>query len=73
MCSSDLFLPSLPAAPRDVTGAGDALISGTIHGLSQGLELCAAARLGLAAAAITVESAGASAAELTAEALYARA
>ena len=32
-------LPALPARVRDVTGAGDALISGTLYGLSQGMDL----------------------------------
>ena len=65
-------LPALPAQPRDVTGAGDALISGTLLGLSRGLDLTAAARLGLAAAAITVESEYAAVPDLTAVALERR-
>jgi pseudouridine kinase len=48
--------PAFPATPRDVTGAGDALVSGTLFGLSRGQSLQEAARLGLAAAAVTVES-----------------
>ena len=47
--------PVLAANPRDVTGAGDAMISGTLLGLIEGLSLYGAARLGLGAAAITVE------------------
>ena len=66
-------MPALSATPRDVTGAGDALVSGTLFGLSQKIDLCGAARLGLAAAAIAVESTGSDAASLTPEALYARA
>ena len=66
-------MPALPATPRDVTGAGDALVSGTLYGLSGGLALEDAARLGLAAAAITVESESAAAPYLTAEALHDRA
>ena len=58
-------LPVLPAAPRDVTGAGDALIAGTIFGLIEGCDLHAAVRWGLAAAAITVESTLATAPELS--------
>jgi pseudouridine kinase len=68
-----LAMPALPAIPRDVTGAGDALVSGTLYGLSQGLDLPAAARLGLAAAAIAVESVSSAAPCLTPEALHARA
>jgi pseudouridine kinase len=67
------IMPALDATPRDVTGAGDALVSGTLFGLSQNLGLCAAARLGLAAAAITVESTSTTAPHLTPEALYGRA
>ncbi|MDR3703632.1 MAG: carbohydrate kinase family protein [Candidatus Sulfopaludibacter sp.] len=66
-------MPALPATPRDVTGAGDALVAGTLYGLSRQCDLRAAARLGLAAAAIAVESESSAAASLTLEALYARA
>jgi len=64
--------PAVAAVPRDVTGAGDALIAGTLFGLSRGLPLPEAAQLGLAAAAITVESGGTTAADLTADRLYQR-
>lgn len=66
-------IPALPATPRDVTGAGDALVAGTLYGLAQQLDLPAAARLGLAAAAIAVESSSSAAPSLTPEALHARA
>jgi len=66
-------IPALPATPRDVTGAGDGMIAGVLYGLSQGLDLFAAARLGLAAAAITVECATSTAPHLSPEALHARA
>jgi pseudouridine kinase len=65
-------LPALKATPRDVTGAGDALVSGTLFGLSQGLPLPEAARWGLAAAAITVESEFAAVPGLTRELLEER-
>ena len=65
-------LPALPAHPRDVTGAGDALIAGTLFGLTGGLPLFDAVSLGLAAAAITVESSHTVEPELTAELMYAR-
>jgi pseudouridine kinase len=58
-------LPAIKARPRDVTGAGDALVAGTLFGISQGLPLAEAARWGLAAAAITVESEFAAAPGLT--------
>jgi pseudouridine kinase len=66
-------MATLPAVPRDVTGAGDALIAGTLFGVSEGRNLFDAARLGLAAAAITVESGSTTAAELTAELVLVRA
>ena len=62
-------LPALPATPRDVTGAGDALVSGTLFGLSRGQSLQEAARLGLAAAAVTVESEFAAPPHMTSELL----
>ena len=48
-------------------------LRGTLYGLSQQRDLRAAAHLGLAAAAIAVESESSAAPSLTAEALYARA
>lgn len=67
-------LPALVADPvRDVTGAGDALIAGTLYGLLLRRDsLCEAVRLGLAAAAITVESITAVSPHLNAEVLHAR-
>jgi pseudouridine kinase len=62
-------MPALPATPRDVTGAGDALIAGTIFGLTDGLALFEAAKLGLAAAAITLEVPDSVNPQLTAERL----
>jgi pseudouridine kinase len=66
-------MPALRALPRDVTGAGDALVAGTLYGISQQCDLRTAARLGLAAAAIAVESESSAAASLTPEELHARA
>jgi len=64
--------PALEAQPRDVTGAGDALVAGTLFGLSQWNMLPDAAQFGLAAAAITVESEHTRAPELSAELLHRR-
>jgi pseudouridine kinase len=64
--------PALPAVPRDVTGAGDALVSGTLYGLSQGKPLLYAVRWGLAAAALAVESEFAAVPNLTRQLLEAR-
>jgi pseudouridine kinase len=52
----DLSIPALPAKPVDVTGAGDALVAGTLYGLLAGEPLEASVRVGLRLAARTVES-----------------
>jgi pseudouridine kinase len=65
-------IPAIPAVPRDVTGAGDALVAGTLFGLTGGRTLFDAARCGLAAAALTVESEFAASPKLSAELLEAR-
>jgi len=49
-------VPAAPASVRDVTGAGDALIAGTLFGLARGRPLRAAVALGTAAAALALES-----------------
>lgn len=54
-----------PATVRDVTGAGDALIAGTLAALARGEDLFDAVPVGLAAAHLTVQSAGAVSAELS--------
>jgi pseudouridine kinase len=65
-------MPARPAKVRDVTGAGDALIAGTLFGITGGTPgFFRAVQLGLAAAQITVESGSTTAAHLTAELLYA--
>ena len=50
-------LPAPRAQVVDVTGAGDALIAGTLYGLLRGAALPAAAELGMNAARLTLESA----------------
>lgn len=70
---AERFLPALPAAIADVTGAGDALVAGTLHGLMAGRSLADAATWGLAAAAITCESEHAVAVGLSDAAVAARA
>jgi pseudouridine kinase len=65
-------LCAFPAVVRNVTGAGDALIAGTLFGLT-GIEgIMRSAQLGLAAAAITVESEATVAPHLTSQLLYDR-
>ena len=50
-----IAVPAIPADPVDVTGAGDALIAGTLARLVAGGTLVEAARVGSLAAALTVE------------------
>ncbi|MEO7042420.1 MAG: carbohydrate kinase family protein [Gemmatimonadaceae bacterium] len=50
------MIAALPANLIDATGAGDAMLAGYVTGLLRGLDEFAAARLGRAAAAITIES-----------------
>jgi pseudouridine kinase len=65
-------IPARPAKVRDVTGAGDALIAGTLFGITGGVPgFFRAVQLGMAAAAITVESGSTTAPHLTADLLYA--
>lgn len=49
-------VPAAPARPRDVTGAGDALVAGVLAGLLAGHDLDGAAAVGTLVAARTVES-----------------
>lgn len=51
------LIPALPCAAIDATGAGDALVAGTLAGLVAGEPLAVAAQRGTLAAALTVESA----------------
>ncbi len=67
-----LHIPAVPARIVDVTGAGDALIAGTLAGLIRGAALPEAARLGTAAAALTLAHVGSTAPQLTLEDLHAR-
>ena len=55
--SGDTF-PAYPADPVDTTGAGDTLVGGLAAGLAEGMELTDALRLGMAAAAVSVERRG---------------
>jgi pseudouridine kinase len=64
--------PPAIARIRDVTGAGDALVAGTLCGLDAGLSLTAAATCGLNAAALTLGFAGAVADTLSFEAVVPR-
>ncbi|MEO0382303.1 MAG: carbohydrate kinase family protein [Pseudomonadota bacterium] len=50
------FVSSMEAATLDVTGAGDALMSGTLYGMMKGQSLVDASRLGAVLATFTLES-----------------
>lgn len=50
------MIAAVGATVVDATGAGDAMLAGYVVGLLRGLDVFAAARVGRAAAAITVES-----------------
>lgn len=52
-----VHLSAVPAAVVDVTGAGDALVAGTLSRLSAGAPLREAVRFGMALAALTLETA----------------
>ena len=64
-----LHVPALPTPIVDVTGAGDALIAGTLAGLVRGDALNEAVRVGTAAAALTLGSAGGTSPRLNVERL----
>ena len=49
-------LPALPTRVADVTGAGDAMLAAWCHGVRTGRTPLDAARLGHAAAAVTIAS-----------------
>ena len=66
-------LPAFDAEVRDVTGAGDGLVAGVLFGLAQQRPLADCLRIGLAAAAQSLEGERAVADGMTAEALLARA
>ncbi len=51
---SRTHVPAAPAAIRDVTGAGDAVIAGVLHGLGRGWAFPDAARFGALLAARTL-------------------
>jgi pseudouridine kinase len=57
---------------RDVTGAGDSALAGTLYGIVRGLDIFAAAGLGQVAAAMTLASTASVSASMSAEALWKR-
>jgi pseudouridine kinase len=69
----EAFFAALSAKVVDVTGAGDALVAGTLYGLTDGRTLDDAVRLGIACATLTVESEKTVPPDLTLTAALARA
>lgn len=65
--SAEIAVPA--AVPVDVTGAGDALVAGTLFGLLEGAPLRTAVRTGSLAAKLALESSSACARNLTRAAL----
>lgn len=65
----DRLIPAVPATTLDITGAGDAMIAGTLHGLVQGQSFAEAARIGSLMGALTVETPGTVRADLSQELL----
>lgn len=59
------IVPAVPATTVDITGAGDAMVAGTLHGLVQGQDFPAAARMGSLMGALTVETPGTVRADLS--------
>lgn len=66
-------IPAVAATTIDITGAGDAMVAGTLYGLVQGLDFEQAARIGSLLGALTVETPGTVRADLSAETLDAHA
>lgn len=70
--SGSAFLRCRPRAMVNATGAGDAFTAAIAWAMAKHMDLFAAARAGMAAASIAVESAGAVNPEMSAERLQAR-
>lgn len=68
-----IALPAPQVTVRDVTGAGDGLVAGTLFGLAQGRSFADCVRLGIAAAALSLEDDSAVSDRLTAAMLLDRA
>ena len=65
-------MPALPVEVVDPTGAGDALTAAVAYGLLEGVSPEEAVRLGMAAAACTLECQDTVCPDLSPEALYER-
>lgn len=63
------FLPALPAEVVDVSGAGDALIAGTLCGWLMGFDPTESCKIGLRAACITTQSVDRNCSELSMQAV----
>jgi pseudouridine kinase len=62
-----MFLPAVSTDVVDVSGAGDALIAGTLFGRLMGRDLLSSCKIGLQAASMTISSIGRHCADLSAD------
>lgn len=67
------IVPAVPAATVDITGAGDAMVAGTLHALVAGEDFLTAAGRGALMGALTIETPGTVRADLGQEMLEAHA
>lgn len=67
----DAVVPAVPAATVDITGAGDAAVAGTLHGLISGQDFATAATTGALMGALTIEVPGTVRGDLSRELLEA--
>lgn len=65
----EALVPAVPAATVDITGAGDAMVAGTLHALAAGAGFAEAAAMGALLGALTVETPGTVRADLGPEML----
>ncbi|HEY0276469.1 MAG TPA: carbohydrate kinase [Paenirhodobacter sp.] len=69
----EMIIPAVAATTIDITGAGDAMVAGTLYGLVQGQSFSQAARIGSLLGALTVETPGTVRADLSQDLLDAHA
>ena len=65
----EALVPAVPAATVDITGAGDAMVAGTLHALAAGAGFAEAAAMGALLGALTIETPGTVRADLGPEML----
>lgn len=69
----EVIVPAVPATIVDITGAGDAVVAGTLHSMMAGQDLPTAAITGSLVGALTIETLGTVRADLSPALLAARA